>query len=104
MLDRSSINDIIRIDFDDGTYMTVSFNGSEFKCDNNGTIRDLASLFRSYAFCLTNDGISAPGVCYRWDDTQIWDDTKIWTESTFDFDTFIIGISPNACTVEGVDW
>ena len=104
MLDRSSINDIIRIDFDDGTYMTVSFNGSEFKCDDNGTIRDLASLFRSYAFCLTNDGISAPGVCYRWDDTQIWDDTKIWTESTFDFDTFIIGISPNACTVEGVDW
>lgn len=104
MLDRAVVGDIVRLDFDDGTYITVSFDGAAFRCNDNGTMRDIASLFRQYTFCLTEDGVPNPGVCYRWDDAQVWDDEKVWTESTFEFDTYVIGISPTACTVEGVDW
>lgn len=74
-LSQGAIDDIIRLDFDDGSYMKVLFNGSEFQCNDNGIIRNLTSLFRSYTHCLTSDGISASGVCYRWDDSRAWDDT-----------------------------
>lgn len=104
-IDVDSIGDVIRLDFEDGSYRKIVFDGTNLKLDKDGKKSLVLALRDSSQWCFTTEGIpESTSILYEWDDNATWDDTLCWTESAAIPNSFVFGLTADTCIIKEVTW